>query len=334
MTNPLISIIVPVYNVEKYLRPCLDSILSQTYTNWEAILVDDGSKDSSGKICDEYAQKDQRFIVVHKENAGVAQARITGFENSKGELITFVDADDYVSNDYLEKLSKPILEDGAEMVSCNYFDVSADTLKVLTGKNVLSGTFTGEDLSDFIGNHYFYDKSCKGFGMTNMLWSKMVLRKYVQEGLKQGVGMWFGEDQIAMFSMLYKVQKLCLISDRLYYYMHYKGQATQRYNKSLWDSLIKMFETYQSLDIKRMAQNGLRIRTWLYIYRTIHNKMISSRINRDDFIEHLSYVREQAYMKEFYRPLSIGMGWKNEVRYWLLKMNFLSIYYSLYAKKR
>ena len=79
MNNPLISIIVPVYNVEKYLRPCLDSILSQTYTNWEAILVDDGSKDNSGNICDEYAQKDSRFIVVHKENAGVAQARITGF---------------------------------------------------------------------------------------------------------------------------------------------------------------------------------------------------------------------------------------------------------------
>ena len=70
--KPLASIIVPVYNVEKYLRPCLDSILSQTYTNWEAILVDDGSKDNSGKICDEYANKDKRFRVIHKENSGVS----------------------------------------------------------------------------------------------------------------------------------------------------------------------------------------------------------------------------------------------------------------------
>ena len=334
MNNPLISIIVPVYNVEKYLRPCLDSILSQTYTNWEAILVDDGSKDNSGKICDEYAQKDKRFVVVHKQNEGVAQARITAFEHSKGDLITFIDADDYVSNDYLEKLSKPILEDGAEMVSCNYFDVSADTLKVLTGKNVLSGTFTGEDLSDFIGNHYFYDKSCKGFGMTNMLWSKMVLRKYVQEGLKQGVGMWFGEDQIAMFSMLYKVQKLCLISDRLYYYMHYKGQATQRYNKSLWDSLIRMFETYQELDTKHITQKGLRIRTWLYVFRTIHNKMLPSGISRDEFVSQLSYVRRQTYMKEFYHPLSIRLGWRDELRYWLLKLNMLRIYYKIYTRKK
>lgn len=95
--NPLISIIVPVYNVEPYIRKCLDSILSQTYTNWEAILVDDGSTDQSGAICDEYAKKDARFVVVHKQNEGVAKARITAFEHSKGELITFIDSDDYVS---------------------------------------------------------------------------------------------------------------------------------------------------------------------------------------------------------------------------------------------
>ena len=96
--NPLISIIVPVYNVEPYIRKCLDSILSQTYYNWEAILVDDGSTDQSGAICDEYAKKDARFVVVHKQNEGVAKARITAFEHSRGQLITFIDADDYVDN--------------------------------------------------------------------------------------------------------------------------------------------------------------------------------------------------------------------------------------------
>ena len=115
---PKISIIVPVYKVEKYLRRCLDSIVAQTFTNWECILVDDGSPDNSGKICDEYAEEDARFRVIHKQNEGVAKARLTAFENSQGELITFIDSDDYVSELYLEKLSKPILEDNADMVSC------------------------------------------------------------------------------------------------------------------------------------------------------------------------------------------------------------------------
>lgn len=332
MLNPLISIIVPVYNVEKYLRPCLDSILSQTYTNWEAILVDDGSKDNSGKICDEYAQKDKRFIVVHKQNEGVAQARITGFEKSKGELITFVDADDIIELDCLEKLSLPIIKDGADMVSCDYYKVEKGERKILPAK--LTGTYENEQITDFIAQHYFYDKKTKGYGMTCFLWSKMVKREYVLEGLKNGLGLWFGEDQISMFTMLLQCKKLVLIPDRLYNYIQHEGQAVKRYDKSLWENIINMLSKYESLLPNRTRNEGLRMRIWLHVVRTINNKMIPSKINRDNFIEHLSYVREQAYMKEFYRPLSIGMGWKNEVRYWLLKMNFLSIYYSRYAKKR
>ena len=127
---PKVSIIVPIYNTEKYLRPCLDSILAQTYKDFEAILVDDGSTDGSESICDEYAQQDSRFVVVHKQNEGVAKARITAFEHSKGEMITFIDSDDYVSPDYLSILSKPIIEGDADLVSCNnFFVVSGATKK-------------------------------------------------------------------------------------------------------------------------------------------------------------------------------------------------------------
>ena len=96
MNSPLISIIIPVYNAERYLRQCLDSVVAQTYTNWECLLVDDGSKDGSGEICDEYAKKSSRFRVFHKENGGVSSARNTGIEESKGEWVYFCDADDYV----------------------------------------------------------------------------------------------------------------------------------------------------------------------------------------------------------------------------------------------
>lgn len=97
----MISIIVPVYNVEKYLRKCLDSILSQIYSDFELLLIDDGSKDQSGKICDEYAARDSRIRVFHKENGGVSSTRNLGIEQVKGEWITFIDSDDWVDADYL-----------------------------------------------------------------------------------------------------------------------------------------------------------------------------------------------------------------------------------------
>ena len=96
----LISIIIPVYNVEKYLNSCLDSVLAQIYENWECLLIDDGSKDSSGKICDEYASKDSRFRVFHKENGGVSSARNLGLDNAEGEWVTFVDSDDVLTNNF------------------------------------------------------------------------------------------------------------------------------------------------------------------------------------------------------------------------------------------
>ena len=97
--NPKISVIVPVYNVEKYLHRCVDSILAQTFNDFELLLIDDGSKDKSGAICDEYAAKDSRVRVFHKENGGVSSARNLGLENAKGDWIIFIDSDDWIADD-------------------------------------------------------------------------------------------------------------------------------------------------------------------------------------------------------------------------------------------
>ena len=104
MNKPLISIIIPVYNAEKYLKKCLDSVINQTYKNLEIILVDDGSTDKSPEICDKYAEKDSRIIVLHKENGGVSSSRNAGLDIFKGEYLSFVDSDDYVEPDYIEYL--------------------------------------------------------------------------------------------------------------------------------------------------------------------------------------------------------------------------------------
>lgn len=118
-----ISIIVPVYKVEKYLRKCVDSILAQTFTDFEVILVDDGSPDNSGMICDEYAEKDSRVRVVHKENGGLSSARNAGIEIAKGKYLGFIDSDDYIEDDMYELLYNNILKENADMSICGIYDV-------------------------------------------------------------------------------------------------------------------------------------------------------------------------------------------------------------------
>ena len=118
MEQPLISIIVPVYNAEQYLDKCVDSIVNQTYTNLEIILVDDGSPDNCGAICDEYAKKDSRIKVIHKSNGGLSSARNAGLDNSTGEYIGFIDSDDVIEPEMYEKMLKNIQNTNADVCMC------------------------------------------------------------------------------------------------------------------------------------------------------------------------------------------------------------------------
>lgn len=104
MNSPKISIIVPVYNVEQYLENCINSVLNQSFRNFQLILVDDGSKDSSGEICDRFVQKDSRVKVIHKSNAGVSAARNAGIDIATGQFICFIDSDDWIESEYLQKI--------------------------------------------------------------------------------------------------------------------------------------------------------------------------------------------------------------------------------------
>lgn len=141
----LISVIIPVYKVERYLERCLKSIVNQTYKNIEIILVDDGSPDRCGEICDKYAENDKRINVVHKENGGLSDARNCGVDHSKGKYITFVDSDDYISEYYVEYLYQLLIDNNAD-ISCCYTEktvkdhvefkkrLNVSNLIILTGK--------------------------------------------------------------------------------------------------------------------------------------------------------------------------------------------------------
>ena len=331
MQTRKVSVIVPVYNVEPYLRRCLDSILAQTFTDFEAVLVDDGSTDGSGAICDEYAATDSRFVVVHKGNEGVAQARLTAFEHSKGELITFVDADDYVTPEYIRVLSDTIERENADMVSCDYYRVEKG--KIISPSSKFAGIYEKDDIKDFIRDHYFYDKRAKGYGMTCFLCTKIVKRQYVAEGLKKGIGLWFGEDQLSMFAMLVKCRKLVLIADRLYYYVQHDGQAVKRYDISLWENIISLLTGYLGMLPAGVSRNGVYLRTWLFIDRTISGKMIPVGVSLDTFEKHISFVRNHPSMGAFFSQNMTGLGWKEDVKFWLLKLRMYRLYYIRLKRK-
>lgn len=125
--NSLISVIIPIYNVEEYLVRCVNSILNQTYDNMEIILVDDGSPDNSGKIADELAERDNRIIVYHKKNGGLSDARNFGVSKANGEYITFIDSDDYVADDYVEYLYSLIRENNADISVCAFSPTSIES---------------------------------------------------------------------------------------------------------------------------------------------------------------------------------------------------------------
>ena len=146
MTSPKISIIVPVYKVEQYLRRCLDSIVAQTCTDWECILIDDGSPDNSGKICDEYAEKDGRFKVIHQENQGVSAARNAGLDCARGEWVTFVDSDDWVERKMLYELLNFALKNNAEVVVSGFY--KSDGRTHIAGYRVKQGWMKMPD--DFV----------------------------------------------------------------------------------------------------------------------------------------------------------------------------------------
>ena len=169
-----ISVIVPVYNAENYLSACLDSILSQTYQDFEIILIDDGSKDASGQICDAYAGKDPRIQVVHQENGGVSRARNRGLELATGELISFIDSDDTLEPDMYELLVRVMREHDADISHCGYkrFDKQGKLVREVNGTHQLMIQNGEEAIACMLRGEYF----------SNALWNKL-FRKQVVQGL-------------------------------------------------------------------------------------------------------------------------------------------------------
>ena len=214
--NCLISIIIPVYKVEKYLRQCLDSVVNQTYRKLEIILVDDGSPDSCGMICDEYAQKDTRFKVLHKENGGLSDARNAGLDIFQGDYLMFIDSDDWVDPDFCEKALSYALKYN---VSCVAFGV----------KNIVDGKcafYTTTDIVKKMSSEEILKHALMEAFPLEFVWNKIFSRNIIKQ-IRFPKGYLF-EDMAFTYQLLHRAKDVLIIPDCIYNYRCSRpGQITE-----------------------------------------------------------------------------------------------------------
>lgn len=215
-TRPLISVIVPVYKVEDYLPRCVDSLLAQTYDNLEIILVDDGSPDNCGSICDEYALRDPRIRVIHKENGGLSSARNAGIDIAAGDYLGFVDSDDWVVPQAYEWLLGMALEENVKLVCAGRYDYSSWSQELKTGlcpakREVISG----EELARRI---FLWDN------VDSAAWDKLYHRSLFRE-IRYPVGV-VSEDLPTTYRIGLNAQRVGMLDKPVYYYFHRDGSIT------------------------------------------------------------------------------------------------------------
>ena len=224
----MISVIVPVYNIEEYIERCIKSIINQTYSKLEIILVDDGSTDGSGVICDNYAEHDDRIIVIHKENGGLSSARNAGLEIARGEYIGFVDGDDYINESMYETLLDHIKKENGDMVICGFKEVKE-------GSNSSEDNKLSEEKVTIITGEERY-RLITEFDTENIVaWNKLY-RRTVFENLRFAVGK-LHEDQWIVPYVIEKSERIIKIRDELYYYVTREASISKEKMKPkrMWD---------------------------------------------------------------------------------------------------
>lgn len=256
MNNPTVSIIIPIYNVEQYLQQCLDSILNQTYTNLEIILVDDGSPDSSPSICDDYAAKDSRVKVIHQKNQGLSAARNAGLDICTGDFLTFVDSDDWIDESFIKTLLEIAQENEADIIICNHKKISS-TFEC--ADDIKETLYSSSDAETHLIKNYsvpFAISCCK-------LYHRNIFSK-----LRFPVGK-INEDEYTSYKAFHYSHKVATTNKALYYYRQREDSITGQ-NKNCDYSAIKeeqiaFFFENNRIDLATyLSVDQCRIYLWQY----------------------------------------------------------------------
>ncbi|EGO6096531.1 glycosyltransferase, partial [Enterococcus faecalis] len=280
---PKISIIVPVYNVEKYLEKCVRSILAQTFTDFELILVDDGSPDSSGAMCDQFAKQDERVKVIHKENGGLSDARNAGIEIATGEYLGFIDSDDYIADDMYELLYTNIVKEDADLSICGIYDV-----------------YEGKEPVEKQQQYIVLDKVA---AMKMILEAKVVsvhavnklYKKEIFEDIRYPVGM-ITEDGAVILSILEHTEKIVIDTQQKYYYFHRANSiSTNLFSKKDLDT-INVWKENEKYILDRYPELSNVVHTRVcWANFIVLDKMVTSQLTEEEKIiqkEVISFLRK------------------------------------------
>ena len=273
-----VSIIVPVYQVEKYIRQCVDSILAQTFTDFELILVDDGSKDKSGQICDEYAVLDQRVKVIHKENGGLSDARNCGMDQAVGNYFMFVDSDDYIAPTMLEYLYKALMNKEADIAVCNFLHFFEEDRKRDFSTNIQSEVLSGAEI-------FYSRKNERVYGIWTVAWNKL----YKRETLGN-VRFRFGkyhEDEFWANDIYQMDIKVVTIPECLYYYRQRDNSIMGRKNiKRDFDILEALQERIAVYFMdERHADQAYKVMIFSLEYLVESKKLITNKDEENQFLQ-------------------------------------------------
>lgn len=271
----LVSVIVPVYNVEKYLRKCIDSIKNQTYSNLEIILVNDGSTDNSYKICNEYAKEDRRIKIINKANGGLSSARNSGIKVARGTFIAFVDSDDWIEDAMIEKMIDVAVKEQADVVHCGIKQVleNGKKYKVLFEDNLILNS------NDEILRAYFTEK------ISVIVCNKLFRRKVIEDiRMVEGKN---NEDNMYCMEVFLRANKLVAISDPFYNYLQRSNSITKiEFNEKKMDAIYSGNYVLNICDNHaKEYSNYAKINLCLICYYLYQDLMISNNDNKIEYKE-------------------------------------------------
>lgn len=282
-----ISVIVPIYNIENYVQSCIESILAQTYTNFELLLIDDGSTDNSGNICEEYALKDSRIKVFHKSNGGLTSARNYGLEHASGEWITHIDGDDWIAPNMFEILLKTAVKDKADIVFCDFYFAYLDSIKTHKTYNWQKQGFDG--LADFIISPW------------TTLWGSIQKRSlYIDNNLLSPEEIKYCEDFHLITRLCYYSLKISKVEEALYYYrqqsnsiMHNLNSSTMQDELWVYSDIIDFFKgqsVYERNILRAMSWRALKASQDLVLSENTIEKFINYHPEKKSFIKDCPFI--------------------------------------------
>lgn len=279
---PKISVVVPVYKVEEYIHRCVNSIINQTFSDIEIILVDDGSPDICGDICDEYAYKDTRVKVVHKENGGLSDARNAGAAYAEGEYIIFIDSDDYIEKDMLEYMYQNICKYQVDMATCGAYDVFEDR------------TEHKEVTKDFVcSGREAFGYILKGIHIRGEIWNKLIKTSLIKN-LDFPKGKLY-EDIFYTAQMMQFIDSVCVGTEPKYYYVHRSESITGKPYRPQLQDIIEAYEVNYKVvcahfpELKEIAEC---LKIWSRFI------VLDKILLEDEYKKYSEYIKLRAYLKK------------------------------------